>query len=143
MKKLAEYFAYLQTDHWKEMRRLALEHAEHRCQLCNSPDNLEVHHRTYERMGRERLGDLTVLCTDCHGWHHGRASDRHHVKSRGEVVTEPSLIVPITRYDALSLAAEALDSVLHHGTLDELRELLEDVLNEIDKTPGVRPFRGE
>jgi hypothetical protein len=143
VKNIGEYLAYLQSDHWKEMRRLALEYADYRCQLCNSPECLEVHHRTYERMGRERLADLVALCADCHGWHHGRASDRHHIKARGEAITEPSLIVPIARYDALRLAAEGLDAVLQNGGFGDIRQLLEDVLADIDKTPGVRPYRGE
>jgi hypothetical protein len=31
---------------------------------------LEVHHRTYERLGDERDEDLEVLCTRCHEQHH-------------------------------------------------------------------------
>jgi hypothetical protein len=61
-----DYQEYLRSDHWQTMRRLALDHAEHRCQLCYSPNRLEVHHRTYERLGAERLADLTVLCDACH-----------------------------------------------------------------------------
>jgi hypothetical protein len=30
-----------------------------------------VHHRTYERFGREDTGDLTVLCRRCHTLFHG------------------------------------------------------------------------
>jgi hypothetical protein len=60
------YQQYLQTDHWKEVRRMALEWAGYKCQVCNSPHELDVHHRTYERKGRERLQDLTVLCRSCH-----------------------------------------------------------------------------
>jgi len=37
-----------------------------RCQVCNSPDGLEAHHRTYERLGDELPGDLTCLCRKCH-----------------------------------------------------------------------------
>lgn len=140
MKNIGEYLAYLQTDHWKEMRRLALDHAEHRCQLCNATENLEAHHRTYERIGRERLSDLTVLCSDCHYWHHGRARDRRHGRLRDGTAGEPSLIVPIARYEALSLVAEGLWSVLQHGGLGDIRELLTEALDDIDKTPGVLPY---
>jgi replicative DNA helicase len=48
----------------------ALSRAGHRCQVCNSPDKLDVHHRTYERVGQEQLDDLTVLCDRCHGLFH-------------------------------------------------------------------------
>ena len=53
------------------MRRLVLEVAGYRCQVCNGDEKLNVHHRTYERYpGRERLADLTVLCERCHKKHH-------------------------------------------------------------------------
>ena len=65
------YILYLQTAEWKTLRRLKMESASHRCQVCNTDAGpLEVHHRTYERRGRERLDDLTVLCRRCHQSHH-------------------------------------------------------------------------
>lgn len=64
------YAEYLLTDHWRTMRRLALEAGDWRCALCDNADLLEVHHRTYERLGQERLRDLVVLCEDCHARHH-------------------------------------------------------------------------
>lgn len=58
--------AYLRSEKWKAKRQEALEGADHRCQVCNSPHELEVHHRTYEHWGNEQPGDLTVLCRTCH-----------------------------------------------------------------------------
>jgi DNA-binding transcriptional ArsR family regulator len=66
-----DYAAYLRCEHWLAMRRHALWRADFRCQVCNSTKNLEVHHRTYERLGDERPADLTVLCHRCHRVHHG------------------------------------------------------------------------
>jgi hypothetical protein len=64
------YDEYLRTDHWRWMRRRALVAADERCQLCNAPNALEVHHRTYDRRGRENDADLTVLCGECHAVFH-------------------------------------------------------------------------
>jgi hypothetical protein len=64
------YRDYLKTAHWRDVRNRALDRAARRCQLCNSPDHLEVHHRTYERRGCERDDDLTVLCARCHSKFH-------------------------------------------------------------------------
>jgi hypothetical protein len=36
------YAAYLTTDHWRTMRRLKVEDAEGRCQLCNKQSQLEA-----------------------------------------------------------------------------------------------------
>jgi len=67
------YEEYLQTPEWKERRKKALSYAKHRCQVCNSREDLNVHHRTYERLGEELPSDLTVLCHGCHGlFHHNR-----------------------------------------------------------------------
>lgn len=67
-----QYQEYLQSAHWRTLRRKALENAEHSCQLCNSESALNVHHRTYDRLGHERLADLIVLCRDCHAKFHDK-----------------------------------------------------------------------
>jgi hypothetical protein len=67
------YDDYLQTDRWKDLAALVKKNAGYRCVLCNCPDALVAHHRTYERVGRERLSDLTCLCDPCHQlWHQHR-----------------------------------------------------------------------
>ncbi len=71
--KSMAYEEYLQTPEWQERRKRALKAAKYRCQVCYSKDNLNVHHRTYERLGEELPSDLTVLCYECHGlFHHNR-----------------------------------------------------------------------
>lgn len=64
------YAEFLKTPEWKQIREAALERAGHRCQVCNSPDDLEVHHRDYSNLPLESLTDLTVLCDECHGVFH-------------------------------------------------------------------------
>lgn len=64
------YQEYLRTAHWQRQRAFALDQAQHLCELCGHPERLEVHHRTYERVGFERPEDLIVLCHDCHRDHH-------------------------------------------------------------------------
>jgi 5-methylcytosine-specific restriction endonuclease McrA len=66
------YREYLQTDHWREVRGIALARARHRCQLCNSMERLNVHHRDYSRRGEERAADVIVLCHTCHETFHDR-----------------------------------------------------------------------
>jgi 5-methylcytosine-specific restriction endonuclease McrA len=66
-----DYYKYITSSRWRHnpARLAELEAAGFRCRLCNSPRNevqLEVHHRTYERLGYERADDLTTLCRLCH-----------------------------------------------------------------------------
>jgi hypothetical protein len=67
----AEYAEYLASPEWRVRRDRAVARAEGRCQLCNSAKHLNVHHRTYARIGRERPTDLIVLCRECHEHFHG------------------------------------------------------------------------
>lgn len=38
----------------------------YKCRICNSPDHLEVHHRSYDHIFDERMEDLTTLCATDH-----------------------------------------------------------------------------
>lgn len=65
------YEEYLKAPQWDGRRKEALKRSGFRCQVCNKGNCvLDVHHRTYERLGRERDEDLIVLCRGCHGISH-------------------------------------------------------------------------
>jgi hypothetical protein len=64
------YEAYMQSAWWRGNRNSALKRAGFKCQRCGSKNGLEVHHKTYERMGNEWDADLEALCRDCHSKHH-------------------------------------------------------------------------
>lgn len=68
--KRMPYYRYLNTPHWKHMREIKLLEIDNRCQICYNSTQLHVHHRTYERLGHEKLTDLTVLCKECHDLFH-------------------------------------------------------------------------
>ncbi len=65
------YTEYLKTQYWGARRLFALKRAQYRCQVCNASDKpLNVHHRSYERLGEERNTDIIVLCQPCHEMFH-------------------------------------------------------------------------
>lgn len=70
--KQINYDEYIKSPQWKRKAIEAKKRAGYRCQVCNSPDNLNAHHRTYERLGSEQPGDITVLCRECHKLFHGK-----------------------------------------------------------------------
>lgn len=76
MKKV-DYHEYLQSEGWKVRRQWKLEAAGDRCQLCDATHHLQVHHRTYERLGNERISDLIVLCEGCHRKFHDIFEQAH------------------------------------------------------------------
>jgi 5-methylcytosine-specific restriction endonuclease McrA len=60
------YRKYINSPEWKRRAFDAKRRAGFRCQICNEPGHLQAHHRTYERLGHEAPGDITVLCNKCH-----------------------------------------------------------------------------
>lgn len=66
------YESYLRTRRWREFRAQALERAHGTCEHCGISESthrllvLDVHHKTYKRLGREAPGDVEVLCRPCH-----------------------------------------------------------------------------
>ncbi len=62
------YRQYLESDHWKQLRSRfwASKLHKRRCVVCGACAPLEVHHRSYRRIGQERLNDLMLLCRNCH-----------------------------------------------------------------------------
>lgn len=59
------YTKYLKTDHWAKIRleKLLLNPV---CEKCDSAINLNLHHKTYCRLGKEKLTDIITLCQPCH-----------------------------------------------------------------------------
>lgn len=65
------YSAYINSTDWRDnpARLAELEASGFRCRLCNAAQTeaqIEVHHRTYKRLGCERTDDLTTVCRECH-----------------------------------------------------------------------------
>jgi 5-methylcytosine-specific restriction endonuclease McrA len=74
-----DYATYIRTSKWKAKANEAKQRSEWCCALCEERKGLEVHHRTYARLGHERMSDLIVLCWKCHRRHHGTlASGRRY-----------------------------------------------------------------
>jgi len=69
------YKEYLKTAHWIRVSILAKEAANNKCQLCNSTGILHTHHRTYQNLGHEKLGDVIVLCQACHEKFHNMVAE--------------------------------------------------------------------
>lgn len=56
------YAEYLQSEHWKDVKtRYRASKMPKYCKVCKAPYQV-LHHRTYERLGAERLHDLIPLC---------------------------------------------------------------------------------
>ena len=64
------YEEYLKSPHWAKVRkRYRASKLPQVCLGCDNP-RVEFHHRTYERLGHERLTDLAPVCSKCHAASH-------------------------------------------------------------------------
>ena len=90
----SKYSAYLASKDWRKKRQQALDHYGNSCVLCDS-DAVDVHHRTYDRIYNEDMGDLIVLCRDCHAMHHKKLSKRSPKKSKVSAPPRLFLNLPV------------------------------------------------
>lgn len=62
------YNGYLNSKHWDRLKDVYWKSTLPKyCRICDAKTNLIMHHRTYERLGKEDLRrDLVVLCNNCH-----------------------------------------------------------------------------
>lgn len=64
------YAEYLATPEWRALADRVKER-DGACRICNSPHDLQAHHRRYpERWSEDEEANLTVLCDPCHWRHH-------------------------------------------------------------------------
>lgn len=68
-----EYRDYLDSEEWRELKLDLLMNRGCRCEECfddKQPNELDVHHKTYERIFNELETDLILLCRRCHRLEH-------------------------------------------------------------------------
>jgi 5-methylcytosine-specific restriction endonuclease McrA len=70
----AQYKAYLQSREWRERRRLVLNRARGLCERCRRAQATQVHHLTYDHVGKEFLRELIAVCRNCHKRYHRLAA---------------------------------------------------------------------
>ena len=71
----SSYAEYLGSPHWQAVRnQYRASKLPQTCVVCHD-QNVDLHHRTYKRLGRERLTDLVTLCRSHHEAIHDRGLD--------------------------------------------------------------------
>lgn len=65
------YNSYLRSKAWEDKRTQVLKRDGSRCVCCNT-QAVDVHHKTYENIGKEPLSDLASMCKSCHNATHER-----------------------------------------------------------------------
>jgi hypothetical protein len=86
--EVVNYSAYLQSAHWKQVRRKwYMTYPNRVCEACCKPmgkgRTFDLHHISYDSLGTARLRDLILLCRSCHERIHRlkKAYPEHTLKS--------------------------------------------------------------
>lgn len=72
------YNTYLQSPEWKRKREKVLQRAKGVCEGCGDRQATQVHHTTYDHVGRELLFELVAICNECHEVCHDEKEDEEN-----------------------------------------------------------------
>ena len=67
---LFSYQQYLDSDEWATRKWIYELENTKRCVFCGSKDRVDLHHRSYDRLGNEADDDLMWLCRTHHQEYH-------------------------------------------------------------------------
>jgi hypothetical protein len=65
-KRRVNYRRYIRSAKWFAFRKSYFEVVPEECVICGSKEHVNLHHRTYERLGHERFEDVVPLCRAHH-----------------------------------------------------------------------------
>lgn len=72
-----EYWNYIASAAWADLKQKFLARTPSKACYCCGAYNVpfDLHHKTYARLGAERLTDLCLVCRPCHGTIHALADE--------------------------------------------------------------------
>lgn len=71
----AWYNSYLESPRWINLRKKVFERCRGVCEGCARSKATQVHHLTYDHVGKEMLFELVGICDQCHELLHGNATE--------------------------------------------------------------------
>lgn len=86
------YYDYLKSHYWYDLKqRYKNSKLKQECWCCDSVLNIVYHHKTYKRLGHERLDDIIPVCRLCHQKIHDRFQRLHDAWKSGNLKNKPKL----------------------------------------------------
>jgi len=148
----ANYEAYLVSDHWLTFsNKVRMKF----CYVCDGEHILQVHHLTYERLGKELPTDVITVCKGCHNQihervrnkqasletaHYGlcrkRKKNKQKAKANKKKGRKPKVYANPSQFsDEIKAAAENLAKLMHtqNGTLNGQNHLYRCLLVTLQK----------
>lgn len=130
---MINYYEYLASEEWQRVRQWALALYGGKCHVCNTKRNINVHHKTYERLGKELPDDLMLLCETHHKEYH----------EKGILPETPKEQITLTDIEVLSKFYQELKDIYNnnftkqifnceiHPTLEEKEQCIYDIKKKI------------
>ncbi len=78
----ARYRKHLRSAKWRYLKARIINSRGHWCERCGLGYGLELHHKTYERLGDELITDVELLCDQCHRTADEERAQRGAIRSR-------------------------------------------------------------
>jgi len=122
--KNEEYRKYIHSSQWRQKADERLKLDGGKCCVCGG-DATEVHHLTYENLGKEKMEDLVSLCRRCHE----KAEDLYNPQitpwAMEEVKPEGNNFMAAMRVDAQKVAKEVAEYLedVRGGDFESLMDL--------------------
>ena len=64
------YHEYMISEQWRDFREFAYKMLGRQCAKCGGSSHIELHHKTYFRLGHEKVPDVVPMCRVCHNRFH-------------------------------------------------------------------------
>ena len=65
-RQTSAYRSYMASDAWRQKKVDIINKRGRICEHCGTAGHVELHHKTYDRLGNEADEDLELLCKNCH-----------------------------------------------------------------------------
>lgn len=60
------YRRHLRSSKWRYLKARVVNSRGQKCERCGARFGLQLHHKTYQRLGDELPSDVELLCKPCH-----------------------------------------------------------------------------
>jgi hypothetical protein len=125
---------YLFSDHWKELRALALNTHGKICHACRATSRLDVHHLRYRNIFDVQVSDLQILCRSCHDKEHAVTPKRSKPKTRTLSQEEKKLAKTARRRERKAIRKKEAAALLEKKAAIKRAKWRKDVASGITKT---------
>ncbi len=86
------YSDYLNSEKWDRLKQLALERANHICELCGATYKA-IHHVKYpKKYKNDHIDNLLVVCGKCHAKLHGIRDNDNNLNNNGRSFSEKVIL---------------------------------------------------